>query len=157
MPSTQPSSECVDRMLSRNGTRMLNSSLVPSGVPSVKIENEASCPQTVLKVASAAAIFIGWVATITRLSWSPTIATRTNDTTVDHSPKRSVLRIISVLRPRAMCQAETATMTMAANIQPAKIVWGKAARATGLVSMARSRRARRGDRPPTSGTRPGSA
>ena len=45
MPSTQPSSECVDRSASRYGMRIENSSLVPSGVPSVKIENEASAPQ----------------------------------------------------------------------------------------------------------------
>ena len=122
-------------MLSRNGTRIENSSLVPSGVPSVKIENEASAPHTVLKVASAAAIFIGWVATITRLSWSPAMATSTNDTTVDHRPKRSGARISSTLRPRARCQADTATTTIAANIQPEKIVCGKAASATGLVSI----------------------
>ena len=61
MPSTQPSSECVDSSASRYGTRIENSSLVPSGVPSVKIENEASAPHAVLNSASAAAIFIGCV------------------------------------------------------------------------------------------------
>ena len=33
---------------------MENSSLVPSGVPSVKIENDASRPHAVLNIASAA-------------------------------------------------------------------------------------------------------
>ena len=77
---------CVDRSASRYGTRIENSSLVPSGVPSVKIENEASAPQAVSNIASAAAIFIGCVATITRLSWSPERATPANATIIPHRP-----------------------------------------------------------------------
>ena len=86
MPSTQPSSVCVERKASRYGTRIENSSLVPSGVPSVKIENDASAPQALSNIASAAAIFIGCVCTITRLSWSPDSATPANAMIMPHSP-----------------------------------------------------------------------
>jgi hypothetical protein len=48
MPSTVPFSVWVDRNDSRYGMRMENSSCTPSGVPSVKIENEASAPVEVL-------------------------------------------------------------------------------------------------------------
>ncbi len=77
---------CVDRNASRYGTRIENNSLVPSGVPSVKIEKEASAPQAVSNIASAAAIFIGCVATITRLSWSPDSATPANATIMPQRP-----------------------------------------------------------------------
>jgi hypothetical protein len=61
MPSTQPLKSCVDRNASTYGTRSDQTSPVPSGVPIEKIENEAFAPHAELNIASAAAIFMGWV------------------------------------------------------------------------------------------------
>ena len=47
MPSTVPFSEWVERKESRYGMRMEKSSCTPSGVPHVKIENDAFAPVAV--------------------------------------------------------------------------------------------------------------
>ncbi len=52
----------------------------------MKTENEASAPHALLNIASAAAIFIGCVCTMTRLSWSPESATPANAMIMPHRP-----------------------------------------------------------------------
>ena len=59
-----------------------------------------------------------------------------NETTMNHRPNRSDERIVSMCWPRRRCHAETAMTMAAANIHALVIVWGKAARTTGLVSTA---------------------
>ena len=85
MPSTVPLKSPVARNDSRLGMRMLNSSEVPSGVPMVKIENEA--PVLVLNIASAAAIFIG-CCSVMILAWmSPVMVAATAP--ISATPRRS--------------------------------------------------------------------
>ena len=80
---------------------------MPSGVPRVNSENEASAPQTVSYVASAAAIFIGCVATMARLSWSPKSVVRMPAPTIIQSPNFRAGRMVSRCWLRARCQAAT--------------------------------------------------
>ncbi len=136
MPCTHASSVCVDSSDSRYGTRIENSSELPSGVPRVKRLKEASGPQTVLNVASAAAIFIGCAAYIASPSWSPVSTTPAVETIIAHSPNLSEMRMVSKCWPRERCQADTEMTTPAANMNAPKIVCGNAASATGLVSRA---------------------
>ena len=137
MPSTHPSSVCVDSSESRYGTRIDQISPVPSGVPIEKIENDASAPHAELNSASAAAIFIGWVETMTRPSWSPARKVPAKATIMPHSPNFRAGRIISMFRLRAMCQAAAAITTPDENMNAAKIVCGNAARAIGLKTTSR--------------------
>ena len=114
MPCTHASSVCVDSSDNRYGTRMENSSELPSGVPSVNRLNEASGPHTVLNVASAAAIFMGCAAYIARPSWSPVSTTPAVEKIMAHSPNLRETRMVSKCWPRARCQAETEMTTPAA-------------------------------------------
>ena len=61
---------------------MENSSCVPSGVPRVNSENEAGADRVVDRLGRA--IFIGCVATMARLSWSPKTSSGAGD---DHRPR----------------------------------------------------------------------
>ncbi len=80
---------------------------------------------------------MGWVATMTRLSWSPESATPANAAISPQRPNFSDDRIMSTFCLRSRCQAEIETMTPAVIMKAANRVCGRAASATGLVSTAR--------------------
>ncbi len=93
IPSTCAVKLPVDSHDSRYGILMENSSVVPSGVPRVKMENDAGA--SVEYSASAAAIFIGWACTIALPRVSPEITAAAKPPMTDQAPNFTAVSISS--------------------------------------------------------------
>ncbi len=137
MPSTRPLKSPVARNERTYGIRMENTSALPSGVPIVRMENEAGC--CVSQSASAAAIFIG-CCSVMILPWmSPVTATSRPETSTMIVPALAVVRNGEAPseRSRSSFHIEMPAMNAPVVMNAAGIVWTKVIRAVLLVRTAR--------------------